>query len=81
MIHPIRNRRDGRKFLQLLDLLVVAVAESDEVAVMVLMGDLNVVSTRSMGMQCRFSVDEEGINIEFQPVGIWNDDSELEESP
>ena len=80
MIHPIRNRRDGRKFLQLLDLLVVAVAESDEVAVMVLMGDLNVVSTRSMGMQCRFSVDEEGINIEFQPVGIWNDDSELEES-
>jgi hypothetical protein len=34
-----------------------------------------------MGMQCRFSVDEEGINIEFQPVGIWNDDSELEESP
>ena len=81
MIHPIRNRRDGREFLRLLDLLVIAVAESDEVAVMVLMGDLNVVSTRSMGMQCRFSVDEEGINIEFQPVGIWNDDSELEESP
>ena len=81
MIHPIRNRRDGREFLRLLDLLVVAVAESDEVAVMVLMGDLNVVSARHMGMQCRFSVDEEGINIEFQPVGIWNDDSELEESP
>jgi hypothetical protein len=73
MIRFLRNRRDHRKFMRLLDLIKEA---TDEVTVTLLMDDLNVVSARLQGMMCRFFEDEDGINIEFQPVGTWDDSPE-----